>query len=90
MLYRIMPRLKNILVASFSTVFYHARVLHYPDSMWHSFCPEFVQSLRTTHQLVANWLDSLGSMKNEAPVHWRITSQLLKKFRTRQESAYKE
>ena len=58
--------------------------------MWLSFWPEFVKSLRTTHQPVANWLDSLGSMKNEAPVHWRITSKLLKKVRSRQESAYRE
>ena len=67
-----------------------ARVLHYHDSMWPSFWPEFIKTLRTTHQPVANWLDSLSPMKNEAPFHWRITNQLLKKFRVRQESAYKE
>ena len=67
-----------------------ARIVHYHDAMWPSFWPEFLKCITDTHPQVADWLVSLGPMKNEAPVHWRVTNQLLKHLRSRQELEYKK
>lgn len=67
-----------------------AKILHYHDSMWPEFWPEFLKSLREPQPEVAKWLDSLGPMKNEAPAQWRMTGKLFQHFRSQQESAYKK
>ena len=67
-----------------------ARIVHYHDSMWPPFWTEFIKCIGDTHPQVADWLAPLGPMKNEAPSHWRVTSQLLKRFRSRQESEYRK
>ena len=67
-----------------------ARILHYHDCMWPPFWPEFIKCMGDTHKDVADWLTSLGPMKNEAPFHWRATGKVLAHFRNRQELAYKK
>jgi len=67
-----------------------ARILHHHDSMWPNFWPEFIKCMGDTHPEVADWLISLGPLKNDAPLHWRATSKVLGHFRDRQELAYKK
>ena len=67
-----------------------ARILHYHDCMWPNFWPEFIKCLDVTHTEVASWLDSIGPMKNEAPLQWRATNKLLNHFRSRKEAVYKK
>lgn len=67
-----------------------ARIVHYNDCLWPPFWPEFIKFLGVTHPEVASWLDSKGSMKNEAPLQWRATNELLNHFRSRKELAYKK
>lgn len=67
-----------------------AKVTQYHDSMWPAFWSEFIRCLRNTHPEVADWLCSLGPMKNEAPIQWRISSRVLENFRSRQDLAYKK
>jgi hypothetical protein len=67
-----------------------AKVTQYHNCMWPEFWPEFRRCLRNTHPEVAEWLSSLGPMKNEAPVQWRLTSRVLEHFRTQQELAYRK
>ncbi len=67
-----------------------ARIVHYHDCMWPSFWSEFIKCFEATHPEVASWLDSIGPMKNEAPVQWRLTGKLLEHFRSRKESDYKK
>ncbi len=65
-----------------------ARIVHYHDSMWPTFWPIFLECLHKTHPEVAKWLVSLGPMRNEAPLQWRLIGQVLKKLRTRSEKTY--
>lgn len=65
-----------------------AKIVHYHDSMWPWFWSTFVESLQKTHPDVADWLLSLGPLKNEAPTHWRATNKILKYFRSQQELSY--
>jgi hypothetical protein len=67
-----------------------AKILHYHDFMWPPYWPEFIRCLGNTHPAVADWLSSCEPMKNEAPLQWRVMSQVLKHFRSRKESAYKK
>jgi hypothetical protein len=67
-----------------------ARILHYHNSMWPKFWPEFIRCLGDTHPDVADWVSSLGPMKNEAPLQWRATSRVLEHFRSQQDSAYRK
>ncbi|HAA28593.1 MAG TPA: hypothetical protein DCE56_14050 [Cyanobacteria bacterium UBA8553] len=67
-----------------------ARIIHYHDAMWPTFWAEFIKCMADTHPQVADWLTPLGPMKNEAPSHWRVTNQLLKQLRSRQESEYRK
>lgn len=67
-----------------------ARIVHYHDSMWSEFWPTFLQCIRATHPPVADWLETLGPMKNETAVQWRVTNELLKRLRSQQELAYKQ
>ena len=65
-----------------------AKILHYHDSMWPHFWSTFIQCLDNTHPEVAEWLSSLGALKNEAPIQWRMVNKALKYFRSNQEKAY--
>lgn len=65
-----------------------ARIVHYHDAMWPHFWSEFIKCLGVTHPEVADWLSSIGLMKNEAPFYYRSISKNLKYFRAKQESAY--
>ena len=64
------------------------KIVHYHDAMWPWFWQTFIDSLNKTHPPVAKWLNSLGSMKNEAPLQWRAISKLLKEVRSRQLMRY--
>jgi lipopolysaccharide biosynthesis glycosyltransferase len=65
-----------------------ARIVHYHDAMWPHFWSEFINCLRVTHPQVADWLSSIGPMKNEAPFYCRSMSKILQYSRAKQESAY--
>jgi lipopolysaccharide biosynthesis glycosyltransferase len=67
-----------------------AQIIHYHDSMWPQFWPVFMECMVKTHPHVADWLSSIGPMKNEAPLPYRSMSKVLKHFRNQQESAYKK
>lgn len=65
-----------------------AKVVHYHDAMWPWFWHTFIDCLSETHPPVAEWVSSLGSMRNEAPIQWRAINKLLKKFRSQQLLSY--
>lgn len=67
-----------------------AKVTQYHNSMWPAFWPIFVECLRNTHPEVTDWLCSLGPMKNEAPLQWRVASRVLEHFRLQQDTAYRK
>lgn len=66
-----------------------ARIVHYHDSMWPYFFPVFIRCLHDTHPEVAQWVTSLGPMRNEAPPQWRFVSKMLMKMRARAENTYR-
>lgn len=66
----------------------NAKIVHYHDCMWMPFFPTFSECLQATHPEVGAWLATLGPMRNESPVHWRILSRALKAARAKQEAAY--
>lgn len=66
-----------------------ARVIHYHDCMWPAFWPTFVGCLRATHPAVADWLEPLGPLRNEAPLAYRVLAKLLKRRRGRAEARHK-
>jgi hypothetical protein len=65
-----------------------AKIIHYHDSMWPWFWETFIECLQKTHPEVADWLISLGPMKNEAPIQWRAARKILNSIRSKQELAY--
>lgn len=65
-----------------------ARIIHYHDAMWPHFWPEFIKCLRNTHPQAADWLSSIGPMKNEAPFYYRGMNKIIQNFRTKQQFAY--
>jgi hypothetical protein len=67
-----------------------ALIIHYHDAMWPHFWPEFLRCMGNTHPDVADWLNSLGPMKNEASAHWRAVSKMLNFLRAQKESAYEK
>lgn len=67
-----------------------AKVTQYHNSMWPDFWPTFIGCLRNTHPEVTDWLCSLGPMKNETPLQWRVTSKVLEHFRSQQDTAYRK
>lgn len=67
-----------------------AKIIHYHDSMWPHFWPEFIKCMGNTHPSVADWLSSLGPISNEAPLPWRATNKVLNYFRARRASAYQK
>lgn len=66
------------------------KIIHYHDAMWPWFWDTYIQCLQNTHPEVAGWLVSLGPLKNEAPLQWRITGKILKKVRALKQSKYIE
>lgn len=67
-----------------------AKIVHYHDSMWPSFWETFIECLGKTHPPVADWLTSIGAMKNEAPLPSRSIKKIIDFTRSRQELAYKK
>lgn len=67
-----------------------ALIVHYHDSMWPHFWSTFIQCMGDTHPAVADWLNRLGPMKNEAAVRWRATNKLLDYLRSQKESAFQK
>ncbi|WP_026082686.1 hypothetical protein [Mastigocladopsis repens] len=65
-----------------------AKIIHYHDSMWPSFWETFVESLGKTHPPVADWLTSIGPMKNQAPLPSRAIKKIIDFSRSRKELAY--
>ena len=65
-----------------------AKIVHYHDSMWPPFWQTFIDCLNKTHPPATEWLNSLGPMKNEAPIQWRAMNKLLKEVRSRQLLSY--
>ncbi|MBF2063320.1 MAG: hypothetical protein IGS39_02635 [Calothrix sp. C42_A2020_038] len=65
-----------------------AKVIHYHDSMWYWFWDTFLESIRPTFPDVAEWLVSIGPIKNQAPIPSRVVKKMLDIVRKRQELAY--
>lgn len=65
-----------------------AKIVHYHDAMWPWFWQTFIDCLRETHPEAADWLKGQGTLKNEAPLQWRLMNKVLKKIRSRREIAY--
>lgn len=65
-----------------------AKIVHYHDAMWLPFWTTFLQCMQDTHPDVAEWLHSLGPMKNETPPLNRLLSRGLKYFRSKKLAAY--
>jgi hypothetical protein len=65
-----------------------AKIIHYHDCMWPWFWDTFVETLSKTHPPVAQWLTSIGPMKNEAPVSSRAIKRIVDFTRSSKESAY--
>jgi hypothetical protein len=66
-----------------------ARIVHYHDCLWPAFWPTFIGCLRATHPSVADWLEPLGPMKNEAPAVFRVVTKLLKRKREKAGERFK-
>lgn len=65
-----------------------ARIVHYHDAMWPSFWPVFLGCMRDAHPDVASWLSSLGPMRNESPLAFRVLTRFLRSMRTREAARY--
>ncbi|WP_238361152.1 hypothetical protein [Iningainema tapete] len=65
-----------------------AKVVHYHDAMWPPFWDTFLECLSHTHPSVADWLSSIGPMKNEAPLRSRVIKKVINSIRSSKESAY--
>ncbi len=65
-----------------------AKIIHYHDCMWPWFWDTFVECLSKTHPPVADWLTSIGPMKNEAPLSSRAIKKVIESTRTRKKLAY--
>jgi hypothetical protein len=65
-----------------------AKVLHYHDAMWDWFWDTFIDCLNKTHPDIADWVKTLGVMKNEAPIQWRVMKKLLDLVYKQQQTLY--
>lgn len=65
-----------------------ARVVHWHDSMWPPFWSTFLTCMREAHPAVATWLASLGYMRVNTPLHFRLYSRWLRALRSRQAERY--
>jgi lipopolysaccharide biosynthesis glycosyltransferase len=59
----------------------NVKVLHYHNSMWPPFWPEFLMSLKSNQLEVADWLEPLGPMKIESAIPTRLMGRLLRQAR---------
>jgi hypothetical protein len=64
------------------------KILHYHDSLWPNNFSRLLNSLRLTHPEVASWLDSLGPLKDESSLEWKIFNLILNNVRKRKETRY--
>ena len=60
-----------------------AKIIHYHDSMLPFFWNTFIECMQSTHPQVAEWLSSLGPLRNEAPYLNRLLSKVLRTCVTR-------
>jgi hypothetical protein len=65
-----------------------AKIVHYHDAMWPEFWDTFIECISKTHPSVADWLTSVGAMKNEASIPSRVVKKVINSIRHTQESAY--
>jgi hypothetical protein len=66
-----------------------ARVVHYHDAMWPPFWGTFLRCMQDAQPEAASWLYSLGPMKNDSPLHWRLISRYLRMARRRKAERYR-
>jgi hypothetical protein len=66
-----------------------ARIIHYHEFMWPAFWPTFMKCMHATYPEVADWLESLGPMKNLAPLPYRVLTKILNYSRKKQASTYR-
>lgn len=65
-----------------------ACIVHYHDAMWPWFWDTFIQCFQSTHPPVAEWLEGLGPLRNQAHLFDRILGKGFRIFRDRQERNY--
>src|SRR5262249_49365432 len=65
-----------------------AKVIHYHNSMTPFFWNTFIECMQSTHPQVAEWLSTLGPLRNEASYVSRAWSKALWTFRNWKERAY--
>ncbi len=68
--------------------FARASVLHYHDSLWGHFFPQFLEMCQEGKPELYNWIKRLGSLRNTSPPISRTLGKLLKTLRTRQARAF--
>jgi hypothetical protein len=66
-----------------------ARIVHYHDAMWPPFWYTFMGCMQEAHPEVHSWLASLGPMKDDAPLPFRLLSRYLRTMRKRQAESYR-
>jgi hypothetical protein len=66
-----------------------ACIVHYHDFMWPAFWPKFLACLKTTHPDVANWLEPMGPLRNEAAFPYRVWTKLMRNRRAQAEERFK-
>lgn len=93
--WRALPYSHDYVISSFTHDLWYkeallreARIAHYHDAMWPPFWDTLLACLGPTHPNVAQWLSGLGPMRNDAPIHWRVVSKILRKMRKRSELEY--
>ncbi|MGB3560567.1 MAG: hypothetical protein WBA24_18665, partial [Geitlerinemataceae cyanobacterium] len=94
--WRTLPHSHNYSISSKNRAAYDlekfqmAKILHHHDAMWPKFWPIFIEYMTESYPDVANWLSSLGPLKNEAPIQWRVANKILKYLRAQKQSAYQQ
>jgi hypothetical protein len=68
--------------------FSRATILHYHDSLWDHFFPQFVEMCRIGKPELYTWLKPLGSLTNTSPPISRTLGKVLKTLRTRRSNAF--
>jgi len=68
--------------------FAEAKVLHYHDSLWPHFFPQFVEMCRNGKPELYTWVNTLGPLNNPSPPISRTLGWVLKSIRTRKSNAF--
>jgi hypothetical protein len=64
-----------------------AKIFHYHDAMYPPFWSTMLSSLEA-HPEVLNWLENIGPIVNNLPIHYRILNKLIKWVRTQKKLFY--